>query len=237
VSFSIFRETNLEYHHHYYLILEHFNHPSGSLGKESTCNAGDLGLIPGLGSSPGEGKDYLLQYSGLENPMGCIVHRVANSRTWLSDYSLHSITPKGNPTPISRHSLIPPPPDFGIHQYFFSLWICLFWIFCIEWSRSVVHRLFATPRTVACTKLLRPWDFQGKSTEVGCHFLLQGIFPTQGMNPGLSNCGQTLYHLSHQEVDQYIYTKHREKIKWIPGWRGLGMAYFNISTYLIIKDF
>ena len=35
------------------------------------------------------------------------------------------------------------------------------------------------------TRLLRPWDFPGKSTEVGCHFLLQGIFPTQGLNPGL----------------------------------------------------
>ena len=44
--------------------------PCGSAGKESTCNAGDLGLIPGLGRSPGEGKGYLLQYSGLENSMG-----------------------------------------------------------------------------------------------------------------------------------------------------------------------
>ena len=38
-------------------------------GKESACNAGDLGLIPGLGISPGEGKRYPLQYSGLENSM------------------------------------------------------------------------------------------------------------------------------------------------------------------------
>ena len=45
-----------------------------SAGKESACNAGDLGLIPGLGRSPGEGKGYLLQYSGLENSMGCTVH-------------------------------------------------------------------------------------------------------------------------------------------------------------------
>ena len=41
--------------------------PCGSAGKESTCNAGDLGLIPGLGRSPGDGKGYPLQYSGLEN--------------------------------------------------------------------------------------------------------------------------------------------------------------------------
>ena len=46
--------------------------PRGSAGKESTCNAGDLGLIPGLGGSPGEGKGYPLQYSGLENFMDYI---------------------------------------------------------------------------------------------------------------------------------------------------------------------
>ena len=43
--------------------------PGGSAGKESACHVGDLGLIPGLGRSPGEGKGYPLQYSGLENPM------------------------------------------------------------------------------------------------------------------------------------------------------------------------
>ena len=43
--------------------------PCGSAGKESACNAGNLGLIPGLGRSPGVGKDYTLQYSCLENPM------------------------------------------------------------------------------------------------------------------------------------------------------------------------
>ena len=47
---------------------------------------GDLGLIPGLGRSPGEGKGYPLQYSGLENAMDCIVHGVANSPTQLSDF-------------------------------------------------------------------------------------------------------------------------------------------------------
>ena len=44
--------------------------PGGSEGKESSCNAGDLGLIPGLGRSPGEGKGHPLQYSCLENPHG-----------------------------------------------------------------------------------------------------------------------------------------------------------------------
>ena len=56
-----------------------------SAGKESACNVGDLGLIPGLGRSPGEGKGYVLQYSGLENFMDWIVHGIAKSQTQLSD--------------------------------------------------------------------------------------------------------------------------------------------------------
>ena len=53
----------------------------GSTGKESTCNVGDLGLIPGLGRSPREGNCYPLQYSGLENSIDCIVHGDAKSWT------------------------------------------------------------------------------------------------------------------------------------------------------------
>ena len=64
--------------------------PDGSAGKESVCNAGDLGSIPGLGRSPGEGKGYALQYSGLENSMDCVVHGVAKSWTWLSDFRFHA---------------------------------------------------------------------------------------------------------------------------------------------------
>ena len=55
--------------------------PDSSVGKESTCNEGDPGLIPGLGRFPGEGKGYPLQYSGLENSMDCIVHGVAKRWT------------------------------------------------------------------------------------------------------------------------------------------------------------
>ena len=55
--------------------------PGGSAGKEFTCNAGDLGSIPGLRRPPGEGNGYPLQYSGLENSMDCTV---AKSQTWLS---------------------------------------------------------------------------------------------------------------------------------------------------------
>ena len=69
--------------------------PGGSAGKESTCNEGDLGLIPELGRSPGEGKGYPLQYSGLENSMDWIVHGVAKSFTWLNDF--HFLFPTSGP--------------------------------------------------------------------------------------------------------------------------------------------
>ena len=60
--------------------------PCDSAGKESACNVGDLGSIPGLGRSPGEGKVYPLQYSGLENSMDYIVHGVTKSWTQLSNF-------------------------------------------------------------------------------------------------------------------------------------------------------
>ena len=62
--------------------------PCGSPGRESTCNAGDLGFIPGMGRSSGEGKGYPIQYSGLENSMDHIVHGVTKSWTWVSEFHL-----------------------------------------------------------------------------------------------------------------------------------------------------
>ena len=64
--------------------------PCDSAVKASGHNAGDLGSIPGLGRSPGEGKGYPLQYSGLENSMDCVVPGVAKSCTWLSNFHFHS---------------------------------------------------------------------------------------------------------------------------------------------------
>ena len=58
-------------------------------GREASRDAGDLGSIPGLRRSPGEGKGYQLQYSGLENSMDCIEHGVAKSWTQLSDFHHH----------------------------------------------------------------------------------------------------------------------------------------------------
>ena len=64
--------------------------PDSSAGKESACNAGDLGSIPELGRSPGEGKGYPLQYFGLENSTDCIVHGITKTWTRLSDFHFTS---------------------------------------------------------------------------------------------------------------------------------------------------
>ena len=72
---------------------------------KTACHAGDLGSIPGLKRSHGEGNGYPLQYSGLENSMDCLVHGVTKSRTGLSNFQsltvlmivfiliLHSVMP------------------------------------------------------------------------------------------------------------------------------------------------
>ena len=73
--------------------------PCGSAGKESAFYEGDLGSIPGLGRSPGEGKCYPLRYSGLENSMDCIVHGVAESD--LTNFQFH-YHPYCSPTPKLR---------------------------------------------------------------------------------------------------------------------------------------
>ena len=65
----------------------------GAAGKESACSAGDLGSVPGLGRSPGEGKGCALQYSGLENSVDWTVHGVAESWTRLSDFHFTSLCP------------------------------------------------------------------------------------------------------------------------------------------------
>ena len=66
-----------------YICTMSWGFSCGSAGKESACSEGDLDSIPGLGRSPGEGKGYPLQYSGLENS---IVHGVTKSWTQLSDF-------------------------------------------------------------------------------------------------------------------------------------------------------
>ena len=79
----------------------------------------------------------------------------------------------------------------GVHEiHLFSEW-------CAVLSCSVMSDFATSCLTVTC-QLLCLWDPPGKNTWMGCHFLPQGIFPTQGLNPGLPHCRQILYCLSHQ---------------------------------------
>ena len=83
--------------------------PDSSVCKESACNARDPSSILGLEISPGEGKGYLLQYSGLENS----VHGVSKSQTWLSNFHFHLLQPKA---PIFRMR------EFSPHLQNLSSW-------------------------------------------------------------------------------------------------------------------
>ena len=117
----------------------------GSDSKESACNAGDSGLIPGSGRCPGEGIGYPPQYSCLENPVDRGVWHDWMTFTFLS--------------------LIGP--------------VCCAIQLC-GFCCCLVAKLW--PCGLQSARLLCAWDFPGKIIDIVCHFLLQGIFPTQGLN-------------------------------------------------------
>ena len=100
--------------------------PCGSAGKESACNVGDLGAIPGLGRPPGEGKGHPLQYFGLENSMDCVVHRVTKSWIWLSDF--HIVIP---------YLLCLP----GLVSYVVRIKVCRRCGFSCSWPHSLMEGL------------------------------------------------------------------------------------------------
>ena len=80
--------------------------PCGLAGKESTCNVGDLGFIPGLGRFPGERKGYPVQYFGLENSVDCIVHGVTKSQTGLSNFHFNIILSWQDLTSQGSHTVL-----------------------------------------------------------------------------------------------------------------------------------
>ena len=90
-------------------------------------------------------------------------------------------------------------PGSSVHGISLCVCVCV----CVYVTCSVMSD-FLQPHAMQLTRLLCPWDFPGKNTEVSHHFLLQGIFPTQGSNPGLSHCRQILYYLSHQRSPVYM---------------------------------
>ena len=85
-------------------------------------------------------------------------------------------------------------PDPHLHWSGFSTFTYLHWRAGLSRS-AMYHSLW--PYGLYPGRPLCPWNSPGKNTRVGCHALLQGIFPTQGSNPGLLHCRQILYHLNH----------------------------------------
>ena len=145
---------------------------------------GDLSLTPGLGRSPGEENGNPLQYACLKNPMDrggawwATVHRVAESDT---TEQLHQRSDKSKKDGIQKL----------MHLFAWQRWSSC----CCQVTSVVSDSL--QPHGLQPTTFLHPQDFPGKNTGVDCHFFLQRIFPTEGSNPGLPHCKQTLYCLSH----------------------------------------
>ena len=133
-------------------VWGYLDFPCGWAGKESACNVGDLGSIPGLGRSPGEGKVYPLQYSGLENSMDSIVLLLLSRFSCVRLCATLSLG-------FSRQE----------HE-----WVAIAFSNAWKWSRSVMSDS-SRPYGLQPTRLLHPWDFPGKSTGVGCHCLLRNI--------------------------------------------------------------
>ena len=160
--------------------------------------------------NPWRGNGYLLQYSGLENSMACKVHGIMDwSKTEQFSHLLKLII-------------------IICIQWFLFVFCCCCCCCCFKtmlYQTSVTTYLFILrlyginfPKwkhavlclvAQSCLTLCDPTDCSppgssvhgdspGKNTRVGCHALLQGLFPTQGLNPGLPHCRQFLYHLRHQ---------------------------------------
>ena len=128
--------------------------------------------------------------------MDCIVHRVAKSRTQLSDFHFHL---------NDSLELIIHLNDFTWRQKWdrsdFPAIICA----GKQSHEIVVQHGWCESRLVVSNSLqpyglYSPWNSQGQNTGVGSLSLLQGVFPTQGSKPGLPHCRRILYHLSHKGI-------------------------------------
>ena len=126
----------------YMYIYIYMGFPGGSDGKESACNAGDRGLIPRLGRSPGKGNGNPFGFSCLENPMDrgawlAIVHWVANSWTQLSDYESESESHAVVSNSLQPHGLYSPWNSPGQNTGVGSLSL-LQWIFPTQESNQAL---------------------------------------------------------------------------------------------------
>ena len=154
----------------YIAHTESWGLPCGSDGKESACNVGDLDLISVLGRSPGGGHATHSSILAWRIPMDRGAWRAAVYGVAKSRTRPREEGQRNTQSHESESENV---------------------------SRSVVFDSWP-PHGLQPARLLCPWDSPGKNSGVGCHDLHQGIFPTQGWNPGLLHCRQILYCLSPQ---------------------------------------
>ena len=128
--------------------------PGVSPGKESACSAGDLGLTPRLGRSPGEGKGYPLQYSGLENSMDCRVHGVTKSWKWLNNFHLYSFTHA--PFFLSLHHQLFPLLDL-FHQPTINIFLLKSYFFHFKRKNILLVPLLSSYSTSVSVSRRIPW--------------------------------------------------------------------------------
>ena len=198
--------------------------PGSSDGRKSSCDAGDLASIPGLGRSSGEGNGYPLRYSCLENSMDrgawrATVHGFAKSWIRLSNFHFAIMIPVRIcwacticqscsafiPSLGGMFIFLVRPPSLREGSYLSLSYICLIAKLCPTLLQP--HGLYPA-------RLLCPWDFPGKNTGEGCHFLHQGIFLTQGWNPCLPHWqayGLPLSHWGHPHSQEYCSTIHKNQ--------------------------
>ena len=123
--------------------------------------------MPGLGRSPGEGKGYPLQYSGLENSMDNIVHGVTKSHTRLSDFHFHFITSASFNICWFSFVLVL---SFSAFIWFYNHHEKTVWRFL----KKLKYHAYVSCSVVSNSLGIHfPWDFAGMNTGVGCHFLLR----------------------------------------------------------------
>ena len=87
---------------------------------------------------------------------------------------------------------------YTLFMRFFHFITCRYSVYCSIFHLSESGSLSVVPDSLRPHGLHSPWNSPGQNTGVGCHALLQGIFPTQGSSPGLPHCGWILYQLSHR---------------------------------------
>ena len=202
-----------------------FGFPGGSAGKESACNARDPGSIPGSGRIPWRrkwqptpvslpGESHKQRSLGGYSPWG---HRETDMTDWLNTCGISVPPPRIKPQSAAwRGGFLTPgfhflstsqrannipwtknEPRGKPHMSVRSVSKCYTSVRSVSVSHSVVPDSLR-PHGLQPTRLLCPWDSPGKNTGVGRHFLLQGIFPTQGLNPRLLHCRQILYRQSYK---------------------------------------